>query len=78
MTRIVSRTEEVAWAPFALGPCRNSRAGQQQSLTARRNRTSPAVQLKQQAGRERAIRIVVPKVGGSSPLGHSSGRGTGR
>jgi hypothetical protein len=44
--------------------------GHQRSPVMQRNRRSPPVQLKHLGGCRRAIRIVVPKVGGSSPLGH--------
>jgi hypothetical protein len=49
---------------------RTGSSGHQGSPAVRRNRWSLALQLRQLGGWERAIRIVVPKVGGSSPLGH--------
>jgi hypothetical protein len=45
-------------------------SGHQRSLTVQRNRRSLALWLKQLGQRTRAIRIVVPKGWGSSPLGH--------
>jgi hypothetical protein len=49
--------------------------GRQRSPTAKRNRRSTSVQLKQQAQRQLADQIPVPKVGGSSPSASAMERG---
>jgi hypothetical protein len=69
--RIVSRTEEVAWASVRAGSVsqRSSTGmgGHQRSSTVQRNRRSRALRLKQLGERRREVQIVVPKVGVGVP-----------
>jgi hypothetical protein len=58
---------------------RRGTSGHQRSPTSKRSGRPTSLQLKQLAQRQPANQIVVPKVGGSSPLGHPPlSRGSGR